>query len=194
VIREECPGCGKVVRASDEWAGRTGNCPGCGTPVTFAGPDQFDEVVDDVPGTSDPVASPTPSTEDVSSANTMPCPYCREPIRVGAVKCRWCGERLDGRGSSKQSNGWNPKIAGVLSFFVAGAGQLYKGDILRALKLFIAYFVPATLGMALQQTIRMSAGRALFSLVCLLVAISVWGYALYDAVTNSKADPGWWRK
>lgn len=24
----------------------------------------------------------------------LPCPFCKEPIRPGATKCRWCGEFL----------------------------------------------------------------------------------------------------
>jgi hypothetical protein len=37
------------------------------------------------------------------SNDTIACPYCREPIRRDAVKCRWCGESLTpgGPGAAK---------------------------------------------------------------------------------------------
>jgi len=34
-IRCTCPGCGKVVKAGDDWAGRSGKCPGCGAGIAF---------------------------------------------------------------------------------------------------------------------------------------------------------------
>jgi hypothetical protein len=37
------------------------------------------------------------------SNDTIACPYCREPIRRDALKCRWCGESLapGGPGAAK---------------------------------------------------------------------------------------------
>ncbi len=29
------------------------------------------------------------------------CPYCAEPIRAEAVKCRWCGSRIEGGAFSR---------------------------------------------------------------------------------------------
>ncbi len=31
------------------------------------------------------------------------CPFCREPVRQGAIKCKHCGEFLDGRGRSEST-------------------------------------------------------------------------------------------
>lgn len=36
---------------------------------------------------------PSPETE---SAERVPCPYCAELIMPRAVRCRFCGTRLDG--------------------------------------------------------------------------------------------------
>ncbi|MCC7475829.1 MAG: hypothetical protein IT425_10565 [Pirellulales bacterium] len=34
-VKARCFQCGKNVKAKADWAGRTGKCPNCGTPVTF---------------------------------------------------------------------------------------------------------------------------------------------------------------
>jgi hypothetical protein len=35
MLRVECSGCGKKVRGGDDWSGRSGNCPKCGTIIFF---------------------------------------------------------------------------------------------------------------------------------------------------------------
>lgn len=60
------------------------------------------------------------------------CEFCQEKIRRHAVKCIHCGEYLDDdlreqrRGTRPRR--FNPAIAGILSFFWPGTGQLYKGQ------------------------------------------------------------------
>ncbi len=76
------------------------------------------------------------------AATTKPCPYCAEPIQPTAVKCKHCGEFLDGRKISghppnrevvriieRPTATWNPGTAAVLSFLIPGLGQMYKGQI-----------------------------------------------------------------
>lgn len=70
---------------------------------------------------------------------TKKCPFCAEEINREAVKCKHCGEILDAeirsaRAAQNQPNfpkqqEWNPAVAAVLSFFIPGVGQIYKGDI-----------------------------------------------------------------
>lgn len=55
------------------------------------------------------------------------CPFCAEEIRVEAKKCKHCGEMLDA--SLRAQKKFNPGAAAVLSFFIPGAGQIYKGEI-----------------------------------------------------------------
>jgi TM2 domain-containing membrane protein YozV len=78
---------------------------------------------------------------------TKKCPFCAETILAEARKCKHCGEMLDERlrtppTQQMQPQGyyppqmyypppqvWNPGVAAVLSLFMPGAGQMYKGRI-----------------------------------------------------------------
>jgi predicted RNA-binding Zn-ribbon protein involved in translation (DUF1610 family) len=84
------------------------------------------------------------------------CSECGTKMSVNAVACPKCGAQVvKRRGASKNT------IAGILSFFIPGLGQAYKGHMLRGLSFFLGFWIG----------------------VCMLVVpgILVWLWGIYDA-------------
>ena len=84
-IRVECPHCGKGIKAPSKFAGKDVKCPGCKGSL-------------DIPAalpTTPPALNETPEI----SIEAVDCPFCSEPIKPTAKKCKHCGEFLAGEGS-----------------------------------------------------------------------------------------------
>lgn len=62
------------------------------------------------------------------------CPTCRHSVSEEADACPSCGHPFTPRGNVVVvAHVWNPVIAGLLSLFIPGLGQLYKGQIFRGI-------------------------------------------------------------
>jgi hypothetical protein len=88
-IQFDCPSCGRALKAPDNTVGKTVKCPHCQGHIQVPGPIYEPEEVPAAPYEMEPAAE-APAQED-----RRPCPMCGEMIKVGAVKCRYCGEVFD---------------------------------------------------------------------------------------------------
>jgi phage FluMu protein Com len=85
-----CQHCDYRVTLPDQYAGKTVRCPQCKEVQKIEVPEQ-----------AFPVASPASDSDYVAEADDgapaelAECPFCAEPIRTGAKKCKHCGEILD---------------------------------------------------------------------------------------------------
>ena len=118
-IEFNCHVCGKLLRTSDEKAGRTAKCPGCGESISV--PDADQESADDGYGEEDYGQGDSQSDEydDYGESDefdspparrggrTRPCPMCGESVDAAATVCRFCGEDL-GTKRSRRRRGLQP--------------------------------------------------------------------------------------
>ena len=92
-IRFECPHCEQSLEAPSDMAGESIDCPSCGNPIDVPAP--IVEFVDhSVPP---PIPEPEIVHELAPVSRVRACPFCSEEILASAIKCKHCGEFLDGR-------------------------------------------------------------------------------------------------
>jgi TM2 domain-containing membrane protein YozV len=184
-IRVSCPGCSKIIVADDHDGGRRARCPECHAVLTLptAGFEQppFAPAYAFSSEASTERSAQTPDDEFAESIgikgrnDMIACPYCAEPIRYGARKCRHCGEYLDDdlRRQQRRAAYENPLAAGarpnagiaaVLSLFFPGAGQIYREKI----GVGIAWMIAVAIGYML----------------LVIPGLILHGFCIYDAATN----------
>lgn len=76
--------------------------------------------------------------------STKKCAFCAEEIRAEAKKCKHCGEYLDehvARERGQTAQQWSPGVAAVLSLFLPGAGQVYRGKVFEGIMWFLSVLV-----------------------------------------------------
>lgn len=112
-IEFSCPHCQKFLSTSEDKAGRSAKCPGCGERVTVpsaTAPPAIDEDWEvsneelrrTLPGRSTR-RGPAVDSDTDELRERHPCPMCGESILVAAVKCRHCGELLESAWNDEES-------------------------------------------------------------------------------------------
>lgn len=75
------------------------------------------------------------NTDDETTPSTKQCPSCAETILAQAKKCKHCGDVIDlglryEASLERAKPSFNPGLAAVLSFFIPGVGQIYRGQVI----------------------------------------------------------------
>lgn len=132
-----CAGCSAVIMAPDQYAGQRGKCQKCGNVFLVPFPAAI------------PVAMP--------SAALPQCRFCKGELVIGAVKCRHCGEFVDPIHMQDHNRG----MAALISLFIPGGGQMYRGQVGRG----VCWLVAAIFGYFL----------------FIIPGLLVHGFSVYDA-------------
>lgn len=122
-----CPHCNQSLEAPEDMLGETLDCPSCGGQIALPAPER-----------------PAPAPPSPPARQTRACPFCGEQILKTAVKCKHCGEFLDGRArqpAEPQHRGRQCPYCGAY-----GVGKVRGlqggGEVLLAIVLFFLWIIP----------------------------------------------------
>jgi DNA-directed RNA polymerase subunit RPC12/RpoP len=91
-IEFNCPDCNKLLRTTDEKAGLTAKCPGCGTTISVPGADQFSNAAPFDVREYDDSHEQDPDARSESDIKT--CPMCGAQVEAAVRRCQNCGEDI----------------------------------------------------------------------------------------------------
>ena len=97
-IEFSCPECGKPLSTTDDKAGRSAKCPGCGERLTVPGriPPATESDLENTLPSDGGFAGSFSEEQPQSDSVRKPCPVCGELILAHARVCRFCGEQFAG--------------------------------------------------------------------------------------------------
>ena len=105
----------------------------------------------------------------MDNKETKFCHHCGAEIDTDATTCPTCGLLQHGKQVSGQTK--NPGIAAILSFFVAGLGQIYNGQIGKGILLIVLQIVNVCL---------------MVVLIGFVTYLITWAYGVWDAYTTAE--------
>lgn len=88
-VEFECEHCQQSVEAPLDMIGEIADCPHCQKSIV-------------IPESAVIVKEPLPPAPPPPAPKTRQCPFCAEEIQRSALKCKHCGEFLDGRKKEQQ--------------------------------------------------------------------------------------------
>ena len=128
-IEFNCRHCDKVLKTSEDKAGRQAKCPGCGEVIEV--PQTGDGTFVDVPPSDERVIerlSDEPPPVPASTDDTKPCPICGEPIKTDSIRCRFCGEIFESSGPRRgRLSGYREMRPFPPGEVIADAWRIYTG-------------------------------------------------------------------
>ncbi len=134
-IEFSCSHCNKVLKTSDDKAGRRAKCPQCGEPIDVPMPadvtsndDGFDGFGESPVSEEQSFLTDSPVREEDSFLNqgNIDCPMCGASVRAGATKCEACGETL--QASGRRGDRWEPRIFSIGEVF-SRTWEVYKANL-----------------------------------------------------------------
>tara|TARA_R110002111_G_scaffold168038_1_gene233752 strand:- start:3591 stop:4607 length:1017 start_codon:yes stop_codon:yes gene_type:complete len=158
-IEFSCSHCNKVLKTSDDKAGRRAKCPQCGEPIDVPIPEAatddefegFDEIKAENAVSEEQsflAASPVREEDSFLAEGKIDCPMCGALIQASTKKCQFCGETL--KASARRRQHWEPRIINVGEVF-SRSWELFKENLgmciaapLLALILYVLGVVVAT--------------------------------------------------
>lgn len=123
-LKTKCGQCGAGFSFPANLLGETKSCPKCGERIVLDGEE------------SHPVYSSAglaKQSKFETATRTKKCPHCEGEVSDTATKCRHCGEFLNAQAEKKKKL----PVAALLSFLFAGIGQVYKGEIVAGIIMFL---------------------------------------------------------
>lgn len=152
-IEFSCSHCNKVLKTSDDKAGRRAKCPQCGEPIDVPqltqsaaepasdGFDAFEEVVPEQKSFLAEQTAPVREEESFLSAESIDCPMCGESIPADAKRCRHCGEAIQEEVSGPRSIKVGEVFSRAWNLFKANLGQVIGIHVLAYILCVVASFV-----------------------------------------------------
>lgn len=131
-IKFACPECLRQLIVDSQAAGRVFNCPQCSKPIR-------------IPRRRNAPSAPQPA-QRLEKKHHKDCPYCGEQILMSAIKCKHCGEFLDGRPRQQAPPAPQPQGRKCPHCGAHGVGKVRGlqggGEVLLAIILFFMFLIP----------------------------------------------------
>lgn len=148
-IELNCHHCGKLLKTSDDRAGRQATCPGCFQVITILA------LNEEYPQSAGPITDPAPLSNVSASGTATPsgnsncCPKCAAVIPESAIRCQICGEVFEAARPEPESHSIRREIRPFPpGEVIADAWRIYSGRSGLLTGVIVSYAILSTLAVA----------------------------------------------